>query len=410
MNYRLISALLKSHWAIDPQFALNSINWVNDLLSGKTEIEPASEEKYTPYATKPQASDRYVYRAIDEAEKGSVAVIPIMGSLMKQDQLCGPMGMATLGEMAKRADNNPNIEGILLHIDSPGGTVDGTERFASIVKNTQKPVVTYIDGLMASAALWIGSGADEIIASTANDEVGSVGVMMKFADFQPFYEEMGVKFHTVTADQSSEKMKMFEEIRNGNYKEFKEELLNPMAQTFINAIKENRPLAEDRHLSGKVFLADKAMGAFVDRIGSFDEAVNRVYELADENKTNNNNQNQATMKTDKVNEAIGVSALEFPDGYASLSLAQVEALENRLAQLEQDKEKADNDLTEKDNTISEKDKEIENLQNEVQELKESPGDKHSEVYKKIDQKGKEEEGKEEMLTDDDLKTYNAIKR
>src|SRR5665811_396008 len=119
----------------------------------------------------------------------SVAVISLDGALMKADQYCGASGMASIGETIKQADNHHNIKGIVLHVDSPGGTVDGTEALSSIIKNTSKPILTFVDGLMASAALWIGSSSDETMASTDTDEIGSVGVLMSFMDIQGYYEK-----------------------------------------------------------------------------------------------------------------------------------------------------------------------------------------------------------------------------
>jgi len=118
---------------------------------------------------------------------------------MKEDMVCGPAGTATLGRIIQQADNNPNISAIVLHIDSPGGTVDGTEALANIIRNTNKPVVAFADGLMASAALWIGSAANEIIASTDTDEIGSVGVIMRFADWQPHWEKPALTRQQVSA-------------------------------------------------------------------------------------------------------------------------------------------------------------------------------------------------------------------
>jgi ClpP class serine protease len=98
----------------------------------------------------------------------------------------------------------------------PGGTVDGTEALANSVKSVEKPVVTFVDGLMASAAFWVGSQADEIIASTDTDEIGSVGVLLSFADLQPYWESLGIKFHKLVASTSPDKTKIWEDLRTGS--------------------------------------------------------------------------------------------------------------------------------------------------------------------------------------------------
>ena len=94
---------------------------------------------------------------------------------MKNDQYCGPAGMATIGNYIKTADKSEKIDAIILHIDSPGGTVDGTSDLAEIVKNTSKPILAFADGMMGSAAMWIGSATKEIIAANNKTQAGSIG-------------------------------------------------------------------------------------------------------------------------------------------------------------------------------------------------------------------------------------------
>jgi protease-4 len=257
---------------------------------------------------------------------------------MKEDMVCGPAGTATLGRIILQADNNPNISAIVLHIDSPGGTVDGTEALANIIRNTHKPVVAFVDGLMASAALWIGSAANEIIASTDTDEIGSVGVIMRFADWQPHWEKKGVKFHTVAASTSPEKNKAFDELREGNYDAYIKEVLDPLDVKFMNVIKERFPNCEEKHLTGKVFFARDVMGIFVNSIGTLADAVTRAYELANPIETNSNNnlKNTRTMKQfAKLNAVLGLDALESVDDAVSMNEEQLELVDSALLQNDQ---------------------------------------------------------------------------
>ncbi len=328
MNYQLVSAIRKGTWAIDPKHAMDNLGLVVSLLEGKVEIERKEESK-DPVIT---AATRkaYTFYGWEDAPDGSVAVITITGELFKRSQFCGPIGMADIGQRIKQADSLPNISSILLVIDSPGGTVDGTQTLGQIVKQTQKPIIALVDGLMASAALWIGSSADEVYASTPMDEVGSIGVLLSFADLQPAYEKMGVKFHTVTADQSMDKTKMFEDLRAGKYDDYKKNFLNPLAELFINTVKENRPNVKDSQLTGKVFFARDAVGSLIDGIKSLDEAIARAEELGTE-FTSKSNTSKQMKKFAFVNKTLGVDALESVEDTVSLNEAQIESLDNALS-------------------------------------------------------------------------------
>lgn len=359
-SIRLISSILRGKWLVEPNFALSQGSLIASILNNNMQVEQQEQDKLSAFAVSATSIRGVRYSwwdGFDNAPKNSIAVISVKGPLMKADQFCGPMGMATIGSIIKEADNHNNIDGIVLHVDSPGGTVDGTEMLANIVKGTRKPVVTYVDGLMASAALWIGSSADEIIASTDTDEVGSVGVLMSFADVQAYWEKKGVKFHTITASTSPEKVQMWEDLRAGKYDTYIKEVLDPLDEKFMNIIKENRPGVEDKHLTGKVFFARDVMGVFVDAIGTLEDAILRASELAQnesEESTNLNNKNSMEQFT-HVNTALGVESLETVDDVVSLNADQMQVLDTALGNADQVAAERDTAVSERDTAITERD-------------------------------------------------------
>jgi len=137
--------------------------------------------------------------------EGSVAVIPIRSEILKYDLPCGPRGSQSILSDIKQSDQNPSIRSILLVVDSPGGQVTGTDLLADAIAKCETPVVAYIEGMAASAAYWIVSGAKRIIASSDLDRIGSIGTMLLVEDLQPAFEKLGVKFHEIYASLSTEK-------------------------------------------------------------------------------------------------------------------------------------------------------------------------------------------------------------
>ena len=322
-NFAFVSALIRGDWAIEHQFALNSLVLVDRILDGSFAMVPI--ESPAPYYIESRAQ-------ASGSRSGSIAnkvmVIPVTGVLMKGDGACGSIGMATMANFIKAANQDPEISGIVLAIDSPGGSVDGTELFSKAVKASGKPVVAWVDGMAASAALWIASAASEIIASSPNDEIGSVGAMLRLQDNQPALEKDGVRFHTIISDQTPDKNKHALEIQQGKYDNFKADHLNPLAQNFIDAVKANRDGIESSFLTGKMYFAKNAMGAFVDRIGSLDDAIARVQEMA----TQPEHSNQFIQMTnfERINAALGVEQLESADGNISLNEDQLALIEAAL--------------------------------------------------------------------------------
>jgi ClpP class serine protease len=341
MNYAFLSAVLKGKWAIDPQFALSALPMLENILAGQIEMTAENEQK--PLVAMHVDAATGVRRSYswNEAPDGSVAIVSVYGSLMKHDAECGPVGMNTLGERIKKANSLPNISAIVLDIDSPGGTVDGTSDFASIVKNSAKPVVAFVNGLAASAALWVASSAREVIANDQFAEIGSVGVLMSFWDVIPAMEREGYRFHQIVSSLSDDKVKEFNDLRAGKYENYRKYILDPLAVEFQNVIRANRPNVTDEHLTGKVFFARDVMGILVDAIGTLESAISRAAELASvepvskptpkqKQSAKQTNPNH-TMITTKLNAALGVT-LESVDGVISLNAEQVETVEAVLAQ------------------------------------------------------------------------------
>lgn len=300
-------ALTQNVWAIDHDFALAHMPMVNNYLEGKYEssasdrIEKINRLKCqafvmsakTKSVTKADNTYENAVEVFDNAEPGSIAIIPIQGAIMKQDY-CGWAGTETLGAWTMQADNHPNIAGIIHFIDSPGGTVDGTFELADLTKSTQKPLLAFSNGLMASAAMAIGSAANERWAVHQTTRIGSIGTMISLTDYTKYYETIGIKQHTVNADSSPDKNKTFTELQKGNYGPVKLEMLNPMNEIFLSYVrnnlsdlKEGKPVGEGlpgEPLTGKVYLAETAKSfGLIDQIGTLQQAVERVKQLADSN-------------------------------------------------------------------------------------------------------------------------------
>ena len=255
---------------------------------------------------------------------------------MKYSQFCGPRGSMAIEEDIKKADENSKISSIILMIDSPGGTVDYTDVLAETVAETETPVIAFINGLAASAAYWIASGADEIIMNSELAEVGSIGTMVYFADLQPYFEEMKIKFHEFYASDSTEKNALFNEVLEGKYENYIKEVLDPINKRFQEAVKENRPSVNSEDVKGKVYFAQEAIKrGLADSIGSFEFALERADELGSQHSKNIvNNQIKSDMKIKNAWKGIlsflGLEASAKEEDNPVLTEENIEALNKGL--------------------------------------------------------------------------------
>jgi len=430
MNYGLISSILKGAWAIRRDFAEAYSPFLFQLINGMDTQFENVQQGLMPKVVNPVTGTHFEYdEEADEytgATEGSVIIIPVKGTLMKNDQECGPVGTETLRRHLKQAANNPNIIAAVLHTDSPGGTVDGTMQFGEEInafKAKGKPVVDFIDGLEASAALWIGSHADYRFASTELDEIGSIGVMMSFWDIIPYYEKEGLKYHEVVSNLSEDKTKMFNDLRAGKYEEYKKEVLDPIAEEFHKTISNNMPKVTKDMMTGKVYMARDVMGVMVDEIGTLDDAIKKAASMAKENKKSNPNKKSSKNmeKFKHVAALLVLSAIELDaDNMASLTSEQLEAIDAALADRNTQAsalETAQNDLsaraTELENLTAAHAEEINSLNAEhesaiaekdaqIKALEEGAGVPSGKVVPKKDTSAEEDSGDENVAKSDDL--------
>lgn len=136
---------------------------------------------------------------------GSVAVIPMMGTMAQRigamERASGGTSTEEIGRQFDAALRNPDVGAIVLHIDSPGGSVAGVPELAAKIRAARgqgKRIVAVADTLMASAAYWTGSAADEVVAAPSA-LVGSIGVFSVHVDATQASERMGLKRTIVRA-------------------------------------------------------------------------------------------------------------------------------------------------------------------------------------------------------------------
>lgn len=221
----------------------------------------------------------------NKAPSGSVAVIALRGDMLKEGTMCS-YGTEEIAAVIREAAASPKIIGIRLDIDSGGGAVDAIAPMLDAIRFCQdqgKPVVASCD-LCASAAYYVACHCDEIIANNSiSAEFGSIGVMIQFPDYAKYYEQKGIKVHTVYSDLSSYKNAPFEAALKGDYKSIREETLNPLARQFQQAVRNRRRNLDEKVdgiLNGRMFFAaDAKKHGLIDAIGNADTATEEVRRL-----------------------------------------------------------------------------------------------------------------------------------
>lgn len=201
---------------------------------------------------------------------GSIALHRIRGSIIADRSRWWFSTMRFVDDL-KAAEENPQIIAHLLMINSGGGEAWYLEKAHQAVRECQKPVIAFIEKNCCSAAYYIGSSADRVFTSTINDCIGSIGVMLAFWDFIPYYESIGFKWIEVYADQSKLKNKDYNDLLKGKPKREKEKWLNPLAGQFVAAVRGARESLAALPEDHDVFAGDVYRSETSESVGLIDE-------------------------------------------------------------------------------------------------------------------------------------------
>lgn len=226
-------------------------------------------------------------RSVRVESGGSVAVIPIHGVISHRMNMLtdfsGGTSLEVFRNQFRKAVADPDITAIVLDIDSPGGSTYMVEEAAAEIfaVRKQKRIVAQVNCLMASAALWLGSQAEEIVMSPSGD-AGSLGVYMVHDDYSKALEERGIKVTYITSDISPYKVEgnPDQPLTDEAFEHLKGEV-NAVADKFIKAVAKGRGLkvshVRQQFGQGRTLLAPAALEAkMVDRLGTLEDTVVRV--------------------------------------------------------------------------------------------------------------------------------------
>ncbi len=215
-----------------------------------------------------------------------VAVVPIVGVIAKRLNLFSAIsnGLSTelVGSTIRQAANDSGVNSIVLQIDSPGGTVDGTQTLANLVAEVaqEKPVVAFIDGLAASAGYWIASAAPEIYIDGDTTTVGSIGVVATHVDKSRMQEAMGIKTTEITAGKYKRIASEFAPLSEEG-KQVIQDQVDYLYSVFVNTVARNRGASVDTVLSkmadGRLFTGMQAIDAgLADGVSSLDQLISNL--------------------------------------------------------------------------------------------------------------------------------------
>jgi len=228
-----------------------------------------------------------------------IAVVPIDGIITSMQDRAGFNMVEVVKAQLKKAEDDEDVEAVLLKVDSPGGEVLASDEISGAIRKFQedsgKPVVVSMGSLAASGGYYVSAPCQWIVANELTI-TGSIGVIMSTWNYRGLMSKVGIRPFTYKSGKFKDMLSGSREPEEipAEEREMLQALIDQTYDRFKTVVTDGRKYAHDKNedkgkalvqnwkdyadgrvLSGKVA---HQLG-FVDELGNFDTAVNRAKEL-----------------------------------------------------------------------------------------------------------------------------------
>jgi protease-4 len=227
------------------------------------------------------------HHSLSRTAPAKVAIVDVAGAIM------GGSGFAR--SQLDRIKDDKEVRAIVLRVDSPGGTVSGSDelhyRLAEIARKRDLPVVVSMGGIAASGGYYVAmanGGRDDVVFAEPATLTGSIGVIIPHFDVSKLMKRFDIQDDSITSGPLKEMLSPTKE-RTPELAERERQVLqalvDEMFSRFKQIVKQGRPKLDDEAVAkvatGQIFTAQQALDAgLVDRIGFLEDAIDRAVELA----------------------------------------------------------------------------------------------------------------------------------
>lgn len=222
------------------------------------------------------------------AKKQSIAIVNLEGEIVG-----GSGGNSLLGQ-APGSDNllsqlvairkDPEVKGVLLRINSPGGSSAASQEIYGEIQKIRKAgkvVVVSMGDVCASGGYWVATAADKIVANPST-MTGSIGVIMPVQNVEGLMKKLGISSDSIKSgkykDIGSTTRAMTPEERK-----LLQNMVDDVYQQFVDVVAQGRKLPREKVLAiadGRIFTGKQAQQlGLVDQLGNYYDALDLVTKM-----------------------------------------------------------------------------------------------------------------------------------
>ena len=226
----------------------------------------------------------------DFPSKPFLARIDVSGTIMPSysDPFAVPAGYDhdLYMELVDALMDDDQNKGILLYVDSPGGTVyESDEMYLKLMQyreKTSRPIYAYFASEACSGGYYISMAANEIYANR-NAWTGSIGVIISLLNYEGLSEKVGVKEVDITSGRNKAMGSAWEPMTDEQRGIF-QSMVNEAYTQFVDIVTAGRKLERDRVLEladGRIYTAQQALDTgLIDHIAGEEDAFKAILEKA----------------------------------------------------------------------------------------------------------------------------------
>ncbi|TXR47997.1 signal peptide peptidase SppA [Phyllobacterium endophyticum] len=197
-----------------------------------------------------------------------IAKVRVEGTIFENDDLL---------KRLKDVEDSDAVKGVILSVDSPGGTTAGGEAIYEAVRKLamKKPVVSQVGTLAASAGYMIASASDHIVARQSSI-IGSIGVLFQYPDISQLLAKLGVKVETIKSSPLKAEPNFFNPASE-EAKAMIHRMIIDSYDWFVGLVQERRKFTHEQALAladGSVFTGRQAVAnKLIDELGGEEKAL-----------------------------------------------------------------------------------------------------------------------------------------
>jgi ClpP class serine protease len=193
------------------------------------------------------------------------------------EEMFGLCSMEKIAAQLETAIIRPDVKGVLMVYDTPGGYLPGIPGVARVLANFPKPVVGYVAGACASAGYWLA--CSQTLYAAEESAVGSIGVYMVLRDSSKAYEMSGLRTIMIATGEHKGAGEDGTEITDAHITHLRDEVIAPMGKMFFGHVQAQRRLDESL-LDGRAWRGVRAVElGLVDAVGDMSAAIEEIHYL-----------------------------------------------------------------------------------------------------------------------------------